>query len=77
MAGSVLKLNEGVWNVYENSQIPLWECVNCASLNPATVIGLDKTKGSLEVGKDADIIITDESFQVKKTIITGTVRYEG
>lgn len=77
VAGSVLKLNEGVWNVYENSQIPLWECVNCASLNPATVIGLDKTKGSLEVGKDADIIITDESFQVKKTIITGTVRYEG
>lgn len=76
VAGSVLKLNEGVWNAYQNSEIPLWECVNCASLNPATAIGLDKTKGSLEVGKDADIIITDESFKVKKTIITGTVRYE-
>ncbi|MBQ3226563.1 MAG: N-acetylglucosamine-6-phosphate deacetylase, partial [Clostridia bacterium] len=52
VAGSVLPLNEGVWNVYQNSQIPLWECVNGASLNPATAIGLSDTKGSLEVGKD-------------------------
>ncbi|MBO4276903.1 MAG: N-acetylglucosamine-6-phosphate deacetylase, partial [Clostridia bacterium] len=32
VAGSVLHLNRGVWNVYTNSTIPLWECVNCASL---------------------------------------------
>lgn len=76
VAGSVLRLNKGVWNVYKNSQIPLWECVNCASLNPATVIGLEKSKGSIELGKDADIIITDKEFNVKKTIIGGTIRYE-
>ena len=72
----MLKLNEGVWNFYENSSAPLWECVNCASLNPATVIGLEKKKGSLETGKDADIIITDETFGVQKTIISGRVIYE-
>ena len=76
VAGSVLHLNKGVWNVYTNSQIPLWECVNCASLNPATTIGLEKTKGSLEVGKDADIVITDNEFNVQKTIIGGEIRYE-
>ncbi len=76
VAGSVLRLNKGVWNVYENSNIPLYECVNCASLNPATVIGMDKTKGSLEIGKDADIIITDSQFNVVKTIIGGEVKYE-
>lgn len=75
IAGSVLKLNKGVWNVYTHSDIPLYECVNCASLNPARAIGLDKCKGSLEVGKDADIIITDAEFNVEKTIIGGTVRY--
>ena len=31
VSGSVLKLNKGVFNVYQNSNIPLWECVNCAS----------------------------------------------
>lgn len=76
VAGSVLQLNRGVWNVYINSNIPIWECVNCASLNPATVIGVENTKGSIEVGKDADIIITDSEFNVKKTIIGGKIKYE-
>ena len=76
VAGSVLHLNKGVWNVYENSDIPLYECVNCASLNIAEVLGLEKTKGSLETGKDADIIITDGQFEIKKTIIKGEIRYE-
>ena len=76
VAGSVLPLNKGVWNVYTNSNIPLYECVNGASLNTATAIGLEKTKGSLDVGKDADIIITDAEFNVNTTIIGGTIRYE-
>jgi len=76
VAGSVLPLNKGVWNVYTNSSIPLWECVNGASLNPATTIGVADKKGSIEVGKDADIIITDNEFNVQKTIIGGEIRYE-
>ncbi len=76
VAGSVLPLNKGVWNLYTNSQVPLWECVNCASLNPATTIGVEKTKGSLEIGKDADIIICDAEFNVQKTIMKGNVKYE-
>ena len=76
VAGSVLPLNKGVWNAYTNSSIPLWECVNCASLNPATVLGLENKKGSLEIGKDADIIICDSEFKVTKTIIKGEIKYE-
>ena len=76
VAGSVLHLNHGVWNVYKNSNIPLYECVNCASLNPATAIGIADRKGSLDIGKDADIVITDENFEVKKTIIRGETKYE-
>ena len=76
VAGSVLPLNKGVWNVYTNSNIPLNECVNCASLNPATTLGIADRKGSLEVGKDADVVITDAEFKVKKTIIGGEIRYE-
>ena len=76
IAGSVLHLNKGVMNVYRNSNIPLHECVNCASLNPATVIGLADRKGSIEVGKDADIVLLDGEFNVKKTIIGGRVKYE-
>ena len=75
VAGSVLPLNKGVWNVYTSSNIPLYECVNGASLNPATAIGVDKTKGSIEVGKDADIIIVDDEINVKRTIKKGRTIY--
>ena len=76
IAGSVLKLNKGIMNFYKNADVPLWECVNCASLNPAAAIGIDRYKGSIEPGKDADIIILDDEFNVLKTITGGEIRYE-
>lgn len=76
IAGSVLKLNQAIKNFKDNTDIPLNEIVNAASLNPANAIGMADKKGSLEVGKDADIIITDKNFEIKKTIIRGEIRYE-
>ena len=76
IAGSVLKLNRAVQNVYENTEIGLARAFAAASLNPATAIHEEARKGSLEVGKDADIIIIDRNFDIIKTIIGGTTRYE-
>ncbi|MBQ2889321.1 MAG: N-acetylglucosamine-6-phosphate deacetylase [Clostridia bacterium] len=77
IAGSVLKLNEAVYNLYENSDLELYEAVNCASLNVAKTLGEDKEIGSLEEGKRADIVIADERFNVKTTILGGEIRYKG
>ena len=76
IAGSVLKLNNAVKNIRDNTDMPLWSVVNAASLNPAKAIGVDDRKGSLEAGKDADIIITDDDFNITKTIIGGKIKYE-
>ncbi|MBR4099379.1 MAG: N-acetylglucosamine-6-phosphate deacetylase [Clostridia bacterium] len=76
IAGSVLKLNNAVKNVYNNTDMPLWTVVAAASLNPAKAIGVDDRKGSLDAGKDADIIITDRDFNIMKTIIGGNIKYE-
>ena len=76
IAGSVLKLNDAVKNVWANSNIPLFTIVAAASLNPAKAIGAAERKGSLEAGKDADIIITDDDFNIQKTIIGGKIKYE-
>ena len=76
IAGSVLKLNDAVKNFRDNTDLPFWKVVSAASLNPARAIGVDEFKGSLEAGKDADIIITDDEFNVIKTIIGGVVKYE-
>ena len=72
LAGSTLRLWEAVRNLYTHSNIPLWECVNCATLNPADVLGLTG-KGSLEMGNDADILITDRDFQPVTVIFGGKI----
>lgn len=76
IAGSVLTLNKAVYNVLRHTDLTVYEAVNCASLHPATLLGINDRKGSIEIGKDADIIIADEKFDILKTIIGGTVRYE-
>lgn len=76
IAGSVLKLNCAVKNLYENSDLSINEAVNCASLNPATALGVADSIGSLEEGKRADIMICDDDFNIKNTIIGGITRYE-
>ena len=72
LAGSTLRLWEAVRNLYTHSGIPLWECVNCATLNPADVLGLTG-KGSLQMGNDADILITDRDFRPVTTIFGGKI----
>jgi alpha-D-ribose 1-methylphosphonate 5-triphosphate diphosphatase len=41
--------------------LPLHEAVNMVSLNPARAVGIAEQTGSLEIGKDADILIVDPS----------------
>jgi N-acetylglucosamine-6-phosphate deacetylase len=44
-----------------------------ASLNPAKAIGLDQQKGSLEVGKDADVLVLDQDLNVQLALVEGMV----
>ncbi len=77
IAGSVLKLNEAVRNLYNNSELEIYEAIACASLNPAKALGKDNEIGSIEEGKRADLIIFDDGFNVKMTISDGKIVYKG
>ena len=76
IAGSVLKLNHAVRNVLANTTLPVNEVFKMASLNPATSIHCADRIGSLECGKDADIIIVDNDINVLRTIKKGRTIYE-
>lgn len=76
IAGSVLKLNKAVGNMIDGTELPLHEIVAMATINPAKAVKVDYRKGSLEGGKDADIIIADEKFNIIKTIKGGKIVYE-
>lgn len=76
LAGSTHSLIKAVENVKEHTSLSLAEVVRMATLTPAASIGAESEKGSLEAGKDADIVIFDESFQVKQTLVAGQIRHQ-
>ena len=76
IAGSVLKLNQGVRNLRDYGYVPLYTAVRAASLNAAESAHLDDRKGSLTPGKDADIILMDENCNVLKTIVRGVCKFQ-
>jgi N-acetylglucosamine-6-phosphate deacetylase len=76
LAGSVLTLNVALKNVFQwFGTVPLREIFLMASLNPARVAGLDDSKGQIAVGKDADIVLMDEHFDVTLTMVEGRIVY--
>lgn len=71
LAGSIIPLNKAVKTFFENTSASLNEAVQMASYNPASSLGISYRKGSIEVGKDADLIVFDKNFEIKKVFIEG------
>lgn len=71
LAGSILTLNKAVKNMVENTNLNIYQAISMVSLNSAKDIGISDRKGSIEKGKDADIVIFDEEYNVSHTIVEG------
>jgi N-acetylglucosamine-6-phosphate deacetylase len=76
LAGSRLTMIRAVRNAAAFGKIPLVEAVRMASLNPAKLLGLDGERGSLEVGKRADLVVFDRQFRVRMTVVCGQIVYQ-
>lgn len=74
-AGSVATCDRLVRNMINLADVPMLEAVKMASLTPANILGLGRSKGSLIIGKDADIVIFDKNIQVQMTIVQGRIIY--
>jgi N-acetylglucosamine-6-phosphate deacetylase len=71
LAGSVLTLNRAIKNMIEWTGVTISQAVNMASLNPARVLGLGGRIGSVEIGKDANLVLFDQDFNVLDTVFKG------
>ncbi len=71
LAGSTLTLDRAVYNMIHLAGIPLKDAVRMASLNPARAIGADDRKGSIEIGKDAHLIVFDDGIHISEVIMHG------
>ena len=71
LAGSTLKVNEGLRILVEEALIPFNYAINSCTLNPANCLGIADRKGSIRVGRDADIVVLDTDYSVIQTYCMG------
>lgn len=76
LAGSVLKMGEALKNTMEFTGCSLQDIVVMASVNPAKQLNIYDTKGSIEVGKDADLVVLDNNYKVVATFCRGKLAYQ-
>lgn len=76
IAGSVLTMNAAVGNGMAFTGMSLIDAAHTASLAPARACGVADRKGSIEVGKDADLAILNADFSVSHTIRAGHVAWQ-
>jgi N-acetylglucosamine-6-phosphate deacetylase len=71
LAGSVLRMIDGVKKMKAISNCSISELIQMASYNPAKLHKIDDRKGSIEIGKDADFLVVDQDLNIYETYCRG------
>jgi N-acetylglucosamine-6-phosphate deacetylase len=75
LASSVTPMDAMVRFLVQQVGLPLEQVATSASTTPARVAGVAGRKGSLAVGKDADVVVLDADVRVVLTAVRGHVVY--
>ncbi|MFB0515539.1 MAG: N-acetylglucosamine-6-phosphate deacetylase [Candidatus Neomarinimicrobiota bacterium] len=75
LIGTTYSLHQLMLKFWDFTGCNLETAVDTAARNPATVLGLVDRKGSIELGKDADLVVLDHDHSVWATIIGGRLVY--
>ena len=71
LAGSVLSMDQALRNMLSLSNIPFEHVIRMLSENPAKKLNIFDSKGSIRVGKDADLVVLSPDFLVYKVFVSG------
>lgn len=70
-AGSICTMERALGVLYRDFGFDLPTVSTMMSMTPATLLGCDERKGSIAVGKDADLVVIDRSLSVCDVIVGG------
>lgn len=73
LAGSIATMDKLVQVMAFKANIPVADAIRMASETPANIIGIDDRKGTLQRGKDADILILDKKLNVRCVFAAGNM----
>ncbi|MFD1632119.1 N-acetylglucosamine-6-phosphate deacetylase [Pseudopedobacter beijingensis] len=74
-AGSVATADRLVRTMHFDAGIGLLETIQMITATPARILNVDDKKGSISIGKDADIVLFDRNIKILQTIIKGKSIY--
>ena len=76
LAGSILRLFQGLKNVYDWGIVSAEDAIRMASENPARSCGIDDVCGFIRPGYEADFIVLNENLQLLETFLGGKSVYK-
>ncbi len=76
LSGSTKPVLYGIGNLVEKLHMPIETVIRMASLNPCVAYGFDKTKGSIKLGKDADLAVITDDYKCVATYANGRKVYD-
>ena len=77
LAGSTLKLNQGLKILIEEALVPVNTAINSCTINPARCLNVDDHKGAIGVGYDGDLVVLDKDYEVVQTYCKGKEMIDG
>lgn len=69
--GSVMPMNRQLYTLVSKLDVSPKDAIHMATVVPARIIGISEFKGMLQSGKDADILVMDDQFNVQQAFSRG------
>jgi N-acetylglucosamine-6-phosphate deacetylase len=76
LIGTAVTLNDLLARLMRFTGCSLAEAIRTVTANPARVLGLEKRKGSVALGYDADLVILEKDLSVNTTLVAGKIVYQ-
>ena len=74
LSGSVLPLNRAM-KILVAAGATAEQAVQAATLNPARLLGLERSLGQVRIGRAADVVLVDADWEVEACLVGGVVGY--
>ncbi|MCK2005228.1 N-acetylglucosamine-6-phosphate deacetylase [[Brevibacterium] frigoritolerans] len=76
LAGSIVKMNDAIKNTMEYTDCSMTDIIKMTAENPAKQLRIFDRKGSIQVGKDADLVILNDRLDVEMTFCRGNLAFK-
>ena len=63
--------SESIKILVEDALVPFNYALNACTINPARCLHLEHRKGSIQTGKDADLVVLNDDYSVHQTYAKG------